>query len=123
VLTGGGNKVIHVWKPDDGTKIGDIGGFGGEVFKVLVRKDMVYSCSADKTARQNKTADRAQVRAFSGHTDWIYSLAYNEATQRLATGSFDGEVRIWNLADGAQVAAFKAAPGFPPAASAAAAAK
>ena len=121
VFTGGGNKVIHVWNPNDGNKIADIGGFGGEVFKVLVRKDMVYSCSADKTARQHKTADRAQVRAFSGHTDWIYSLAYNEATQRLATGSFDGEVRIWNLADGAQVAAFKAAPGFPPAAPAAAA--
>ena len=121
VFTGGGNKVIHVWNPNDGNKIADIGGFGGEVFKVLVRKDMVYSCSADKTARQHKTADRGQVRVFSGHTDWIYSLAYNEATQRLATGSFDGEVRVWNLADGAQVAAFKAAPGFPPVAPAAAA--
>ena len=123
VLTGGGNKVVHVWNPNDGNKIADIGGFGGEVFKVLVRKDMVFTCSADKTARQHKTADRAQVRVFSGHADWIYSLAYNEATQRLATGSFDGEVRVWNLADGAQVAAFKAAPGFPPVAPAPAAAK
>lgn len=116
VFTSGGNKVVSVWNPDDGKKIADIGGFGGEVFKVLVRKDMVFTCSADKTARQHKAADRAQVRVFSGHTDWVYSLAYNEATQRLATGSFDGEVRVWNLADGKQVAAFKAAPGFPPAA-------
>lgn len=119
IFTGGGNKVVHVWKPDDGNKIADIGGFGGEVFKVLVRKDMVFTCSADKTARQHKTADRGQVRVFSGHADWIYSLAYNEATQRLASGSFDGEVRIWNLADGAQVAAFKAAPGMAPPATAA----
>lgn len=119
ILTGGGNKVVHVWKPEDGNKIADIGGFGGEVFKVLVRKDMVFTCSADKTARQHKTADRGQVRVFSGHTDWIYSLAYNEATQRIATGSFDGEVRVWNLADGAQVAAFKAAPGLVPPATAA----
>ncbi|HWB09485.1 MAG TPA: c-type cytochrome domain-containing protein [Pirellulales bacterium] len=115
VFTGGGNKVIHVWNPNDGNKIADIGGFGGEVFKLLVRNDMLFSCSADKTARQHKTADRSQVRVFSGHTDWVFSLAHNEATQRLATGSFDGEVRVWNLADGAQVAAFKAAPGFPPA--------
>ncbi|HEX7378932.1 MAG TPA: c-type cytochrome domain-containing protein [Pirellulales bacterium] len=115
VFTGGGNKIVSVWNPADGNKIADIGGFGGEVFKVLVRKDMVYTCSADKTARQHKTADRAQVRVFSGHTDWIYSLAFNEPTQRLATGSFDGEVRVWNLADGKQVTAFKAAPGFPPA--------
>jgi dipeptidyl aminopeptidase/acylaminoacyl peptidase len=115
VLTAGGNRVIHVWKPDDGNKIADIGGFGGEVYRVLVKGDMVFSCSADKTARQHKAGDRAQVRVFSGHADWIYALAFNEATQRLATGSFDGEVRIWNVADGAQVAAFKAAPGYPPA--------
>lgn len=121
VFTGGGNRQIHVWKPDDGNKIGDIGGFGGEVYKVLVVKDMVYSCSADKTARQHKTADRGQVRVFNGHTDWIFGLAYNEATQRLATCSFDGEVRVWNVADGAQLAAFKASPGYPPAAPAAAA--
>ncbi len=121
VLTGGANRKIHVWKPDDGNKIGEIGGFGGEVYKVLVAKDMVYSCSADKTARQHKTADRGQVRAFNGHTDWVFNLAYNEATQRLATCSFDGEVRVWNLADGAQLAAFKASPGYPSAPAATAA--
>ncbi len=124
VFTGGGNNLIHVWNPADGAKIADIGGFGGNVFKVLIRGPMVFSCSADKTARQHNTSDRAQVRVFSGHTDWIYSLAINEPTKRLATGSFDGDVRIWNLDDGAQVAAFKAAPGFvPPAAPVAAAAK
>ncbi|HUY32335.1 MAG TPA: c-type cytochrome domain-containing protein [Pirellulales bacterium] len=122
VFTGGGNNQIHVWNPADGNKIADIGGFGGNVFKVLIRGPMVFSCSADKSARQNNAPDRAQVRAFAGHTDWIYALAVNEPTKRLATGSFDGEVRIWNLDDGAQVAAFKAAPGFPPAAPAAAAA-
>jgi WD40 repeat protein len=68
-------------------------------------------------------ADRAQVRAFSGHTDWVYCLAVNEATKRLATGSFDGEVRVWNLDDGKAVATFKAAPGLQPAAAPAAAAK
>lgn len=114
VYSAGGNRLIHIWKPADGAKTADIGGFGGEVFKVLVRNDMVFSCSADKTARQHKTADRAQVRSFAGHTDWVYCLAVNEPTKRLATGSFDGEVRIWNLDDGAAVATFKAAPGLQP---------
>jgi mono/diheme cytochrome c family protein len=123
VFTGGGNNQIHVWNPADGAKIADIGGFGGNVFKVLIRGPMVFSCSADKSARQNNSPDRAQVRVFSGHADWIYALAVNEPTKRLATGSFDGEVRVWNLDDGAQVAAFKAAPGHPPAPPAAAAAQ
>ncbi|HXT61336.1 MAG TPA: c-type cytochrome domain-containing protein [Pirellulales bacterium] len=122
IYSGGGNRQIHLWKPADGAKTADIGGFGGDVFKVLVLGDMVYSCSADKTARQHKTADRAQVRSFNGHTDWVYCLAVNEATKRLATGSFDGEVRVWNLDDGAAVATFKAAPGLQPATPPAAAA-
>lgn len=114
IYSAGANRQIHLWKPADGSKAADIGGYGGDVFKVQVRGDMIYSCSADKTARQHKVADRAQVRAFSGHADWVYCLAVNEATKRLATGSFDGEVRIWNLDDGAAVATFKAAPGLQP---------
>ncbi|HVX61529.1 MAG TPA: c-type cytochrome domain-containing protein [Pirellulales bacterium] len=119
VYSAGGNKKIHVWKPTDGAKTADIAGFGGEVFKVLVRNDMVFSCSGDKTARQHKTADRAQVRSFAGHKDWVYCLDVNEPTKRLATGSFDGEVRVWKLEDGAAVSTFKAAPGLQPAATAA----
>lgn len=114
VYSGGGNKKIHVWKPTDGAKTADIAGFGGEVFKVFVRNDMIFSCSADKTARQHKTADRAQVRSFAGHKDWVYCLDVNEPTKRLATGSFDGEVRVWKLEDGAAVSTFKAAPGLQP---------
>lgn len=85
------------------------------MFKVLIRGPMVFSCSADKTARQHNAADRAQVRVFSGHTDWIYTLAVNEPTKRLATGSFDGEVRIWNLDDGAPSRGFQGRSRFCPA--------
>jgi WD40 repeat protein len=120
VLTGGGNKTIHVWNPADGNKIAEIGGYGGDIYKVLVRAGMIFSCSGDKTLRQHNEGDRAQVRSFEGHADWIYSLSHNEPTRRLATGSFDGEVRIWNIDDGATVVAFKAAPGLPAPAAAAA---
>ena len=81
---------------------------------MLVRNDMVFSCSGDKTARQHKTADRAQVRSLAGHKDWVYCLDVNEPTKRIATGSFDGEVRVWKLEDGGAVSTFKAAPGMQP---------
>lgn len=112
VLTGGGNKVVHVWNPADAAKLGDMGGFGGDVTQIIVRADQIYSSSSDTQARQHGGEKRELVRAYAGHRDWIYSLALSEATGRLATGGYDGEVRIWNTADGAQVAAFVASPGL-----------
>lgn len=112
VLTGGGNKVVHIWNPADAAKIGDIGGYGGDVTQITVRGDQIYTASTDAQARQHGGEKREQVRAYTGHRDWIYSLAISEATGRLATGGYDGEIRIWNTADGAQMAAFIASPGL-----------
>lgn len=112
VLTGGGNKVVHIWNPADAAKIGDIGGYGGDVTQLIVRADQIYSSSTDTQARQHGGEKREQVRAYAGHRDWIYSLAVSDATSRLATGGYDGEVRVWNLSDGAQTAAFVTSPGL-----------
>jgi len=51
-------------------------------------------------------------RVFTGHSDWVYSLAIDEKSKRLASGSYDGEVRVWNLEDGQVLAHFIAAPGY-----------
>jgi WD40 repeat protein len=52
------------------------------------------------------------VKTFGGHTDWVYSIAVNAATKRVAAGSYNGEVRIWNIEDGAETLKFVAAPGY-----------
>ena len=114
-LAAAGYNEINIWNPADGKKVADIGGFGGEVHEVLVIGDQLYTCSADKTARQFNVADRKNVRTFSGHADYVYALAVHPASKRLATGSYDGEIRIWNTEDGSQVTSFIAAPGYQPA--------
>jgi WD40 repeat protein len=122
VLTSGRDNKIRVWNPADAKQIREIGGFGGEVYRVVVTADgRVFSCSSDKQAREHKAADGAAVRAFAGHNDWVYSVAFNPATKKLATGSWDGEVRIWNADDSKGLVTFTAAPGYSaPAATAAA---
>ena len=57
----------------------------------------------------------------AGHNDWIYSVAFSPATKKLATGSWDGEIRLWNADDAKGLVTFTAAPGYtPPTATAAA---
>jgi len=114
VLTAGRDKKIHIWKTADAAKVAEIGGFGGEVYQIVLSGGQIFAGSFDKTARQFVAADHKPVRNYEGHVDSVFSLAYHDGTKRLATGSYDGEVRIWNVADGKTVAAFKAAPGYTP---------
>jgi WD40 repeat protein len=122
VLTSGRDNKIRAWNPANAQQVREIAGFGGEVYRVVVSADgRIFSCSSDKQAREHKVADGAAVRAFAGHNDWVYSVAFNPATKKLATGSWDGEIRIWNADDAKGLVTFTAAPGFtPPTATAAA---
>jgi Planctomycete cytochrome C/WD domain, G-beta repeat len=124
VVTSGRDKQLRVWKTADAAEVRKIGGFGNEVLRLQVTADgLVYSSSADKTARLHKLADGSQVRVYSGHQDWVYSVAFHPGTKKLATGSYDGEVRIWNADDGKGLITFVAAPGYKAAEATAAAGK
>jgi WD40 repeat protein len=113
VITSGRDKSLRRWNVSDAKEVEQITGFGDEIFRLVATHDgRIFSCSADRIARVHSLADGKLLKTFSGHVDWVYSLAYHEATQRLATGSFDGEVRIWNIQDGKGLVTFLAAPGY-----------
>jgi mono/diheme cytochrome c family protein len=112
VITSGADKQVRIWNPANAKQVRAIGGFGDQVFRIEVTKDgEIASSSADKTARLHKVADGKAVRTFGGHGDWVYSVAIHPASKRLATGSYNGDVRVFNTADGKLVKQFLAAPG------------
>jgi len=110
VYSSGGDNRIHRWKIDDGKKSAEVR-FGGEVFKLPTSGEFLFATSADKTVRQFEAASQKQIHSLGGHQDWALSVDFHPATQRIASGGFDGEVRIWNAADGSLVTTFLAAPG------------
>ncbi len=112
VFTAAENRRIHQWNPQDGKKQGEMG-LSGEVFRLVRADGFLLACASDRTARQYQMKDRKQVRVFGGHSDWVYSLAVHLGSKRLATGTFDGKIFLWNLADGKQLRNFYAAPGYP----------
>ncbi len=112
-ITSGRDKSLRRWNIADAKEVQRITGFGDDVLRVTVTKDgRIFSCSADRTARLHALQGGRLLKTFSGHADWVYSLAFCPATDRLATGSFDGEVRLWNVADGKDLVKFLAAPGY-----------
>lgn len=130
VISCGGDNRIRVWHAiDQGYEdkdmkkkkrehIHDIGGFSGEVFHLAMDQDRVFAGSADLSVRQYDADKRNQIQQYSGHQEWVYALDYHAAGKLLATGSLDGQVRIWNVdeADATKmnVLTFFAAPGYRP---------
>ena len=97
-----------MWIADnDGKPIRDFGGFGGTVFKMRYANDgkSLVACSGDKTIGVFSPTGSA-VRKLQGHKDWVYSIAISRDGKTIASGSWDGEVKLWNAADGKEIRSF-----------------
>jgi WD40 repeat protein len=106
----GRDKKIHVWDIKEGKKAGETS-VDGQIYRLVLNGKDLFACGTDKLVGQFRAGDKPEpVRTFSGHQDVVYALAFSPATRRLASGGYDGEVRIWNADTGESVAAFKATP-------------
>ncbi|HET6422719.1 MAG TPA: c-type cytochrome domain-containing protein [Planctomycetaceae bacterium] len=120
VVSGGRDNKLRVWAVAEAKQAREIGGFGGEVFRLTVLPDgHSLTTSADKQIRLHNLANGQQVRAFAGHNEWVYAVAYHASSKRVISGSHDGEIQVWNFDDGKSLLKFIAAPGFKPATTAA----
>jgi dipeptidyl aminopeptidase/acylaminoacyl peptidase/mono/diheme cytochrome c family protein len=113
VFTAGRDREVHAWQTNDAKKIFEIRGFEGDVLRIHLQGDQLFSCCTDRQIREHRLGEKKAelVRTFGSHHDVVYALAHHEPTHRLATGSFDGEVRVWDTGDGKPVNHFIAAPG------------
>jgi WD40 repeat protein len=115
VVTGGADNQLRVWNPDEDAKQAKVvGGFGGAVFRLLFAPDgkTLIACGADKTVRVFESFNAKTT--LSGHNDWVYSIGLSPDGKTLASGSWEGEIRLWNLADGKPIRTILAAPGYKP---------
>lgn len=119
VFSTGRDKKIHVWesgladiegKRFGAKKVAEIGGFGERVFRILIHGNMLLSPSADGRARVHEVGSRKLVRTLPDHGDWVLCVAHHAASGRLATGSHDGTVRLWDAKAGKLLKQFRAAP-------------
>jgi WD40 repeat protein len=46
----------------------------------------------------------------TGPADWVYAVDGHVGTKRIAGGSYDGRIHLWNLEDGKPISNWPAAP-------------
>ena len=104
--------MLRVWNvASEPKQQRQIGGHSATIFRIVRLPDgTMASCSADRSIRLFNPANGKVLGAIAGHKDWIYALAISPDGKRLASGSWDGEVRIWNTADRKLVRSLVAVP-------------
>jgi hypothetical protein len=111
----GEDTQLRRWNPvADGKAIPPTGGHGKPAFKVIVhpKQPLLATCGADQTVRIWNADTLAAVRTLSGHTDWVYTVAFSPDGNLVASGSWNGEVKVWKVADGTLVKSFTGSPGY-----------
>lgn len=111
VVSGGSDRKLRIWNSTDAKEIRAIGGFGGDIFRIqILPGDLILSASGDRAVHEHKAADGAELRKMEGHNDWVYTLSASPARKLIASGSYDGEIRVWNSEDGSMTTSFIAIP-------------
>ncbi|MFO0908326.1 MAG: c-type cytochrome domain-containing protein [Isosphaeraceae bacterium] len=126
VASGGEDNQIRGWNPaEDGKQVRQIGAFAGPIFRLGFTPDgkSLIGCSSDKSIKLIKGEGTAVEKTLSGHSDWVYTYAIARDGKTIASGSWDGEVRLWNVADAKLIRTIIAAPNYKPAGQAKTAAK
>ncbi|MEZ6133865.1 MAG: c-type cytochrome domain-containing protein [Pirellulaceae bacterium] len=96
VVSVGGDSKLHRWEVEAAKKTAEVA-LGSEGFKIVRGTDFLLVPLADHRVIRINLADNKLATEFSGHTDWALTTTLRE--QQVMSGAFNGEIRIWHLAD------------------------
>ena len=111
VISASREKEAHRWNARDGKKAGELSGWEAAPTRLILSSNRLFSAAMDRAVREHDLEKKSIVRKFDGARDAVHALAWHPASQRLAAGSHNGEVLVWNGADGKLLLKFSAAPG------------
>ena len=115
VVSVGVDNKLHRWDIEGARKITEVG-VGAEGYKLIRRGTSLFLPCSDHRLLRIDLATNKIAQEYKGHSDWVLSACYQPSTagdddgHYIASGSFDGEVRIWNIADAAIVRQWIAKP-------------
>jgi WD40 repeat protein len=114
-FSAGSDRQLRMWDAlGEGKQLKVLGSHNDEILKVVQHPKMpiLVTASADKSIKVWNADTGAAGKTLNGLTDHVFAAAISPDGAFVAGGSYDGEVRIWKVADGAVVKGFNASPGY-----------
>jgi hypothetical protein len=125
VVSVGDDNKLHRWDIEGAKKVAEVG-IGGEGYKLIRHGTHLFIPCSNQQLIQIDLSNNTIAKRYSGHSDWVLTAstpptaaaqaaaAQANAAQAnagyVASGSFNGEVVIWNTADAAIVRKWTAKP-------------
>ncbi len=115
VVSAGADNKLHRWNIEDAKKVAEVV-TGGEGYKLIRSATHLFVPCSDHRLLQIDLASNKISQEFKGHRDWVLSASYQPMTVGeasgglIASGAFDGEVRLWNANDTTLIRHWNAKP-------------
>ncbi|XP_060081368.1 U3 small nucleolar RNA-interacting protein 2-like isoform X2 [Ylistrum balloti] len=105
LASGGRNKLIHIWNPDDCTHIHYFPGHKDTISSLAFRKGthQLFSASHDRSVKIWNVDDRTYIETLFGHEDGITCADSLSRDRAITCGGRDGSIRIWKVVEESQL--------------------
>jgi WD40 repeat protein len=102
LVSGSEDQTLRFWRTDNGHCFRRRTGYASRVFAIGFGSEDTIVCGTGdhKVVKFDLSSDRRQSNSFDGHHDQVFSIAVEPRSNRVASGSDDGEVRVCDLSTG-----------------------
>jgi WD40 repeat protein len=99
LATGGGDRLVRLWRVNDGVEVGTLTGSDSAVRRVAFSPDgrQLATASQDTVLRLWEVDGGRQLARLDRHDDELNDVAFDSTGERVATAGADGTTRVWHL--------------------------